>query len=96
MAKENTTNSLLTIYGCKLSKDGKRLVITLVNGEDDNKQYYSACIKLDNTQKTKATISKDKKHGIVKIEMLKEEKKQTKKQKKEDVEVEINEDEIPF
>lgn len=96
MAKENTNNTLLTIYGCKLSKDSKRLVLTLVTGEDDDKQYYSACVKLDGTQKTKASISKDKKYGLFKVEMLKEDKKQNKKQKKEDVEVDINEDEIPF
>ena len=72
MAKENS-NTLLTIYGCKVSKDNKRLVLTLVRGEDEDKQYYSACIKLDGTQKTKASISKDKKYGLVKIEMLKEE-----------------------
>ena len=91
MAKENS-NTLLTIYGCKVSKDNKRLVLTLVRGEDEDKEYYSACIKLDGTQKTKAS----KKYCLVKVEMLKEEKKQTKKQKKEDVEVDINEDEIPF
>ena len=95
MAKEKA-NTLLTIYGCKLSKDSKRLVLTLVTGEDEDKQYYSACVKLDGTQKTKASISKDKKYGLLKVEMLKEDKKQNKKQKKEDVEVDINEDEIPF
>jgi hypothetical protein len=44
---------LLSIYGANFSKDEKKLVITLVAGSDDNKQYYHACVKLDNSQKTK-------------------------------------------
>lgn len=95
MANENT---LLTIYGCKLSKDGKKLVLTLVRGRDDDKEYYNACIKLDNSGKTHAKVEKDKKHALIKVEMLKGDKQPTKKQtKSKDADVETDDDgDIPF
>ena len=67
-------NTLLSIFGAKLSKDGKRVVITLVNGEDDDKNFYTACVKLDNSQKTKAKIveSLGKKYALVQINFIKD------------------------
>ena len=35
---------LLSIFGAKVSKDGTKLVLTLVSGEDESKQFYNACI----------------------------------------------------
>lgn len=62
--------SLLTIYGAKVSKDGNKLVLTLCCGENEAKQFYSACIKLDNSQKTHAKVEKDGKHAVIKVPML--------------------------
>ena len=67
---------LLSIFGAKVSKDGTKLVLTLVSGEDESKQFYNACIKLDNSQKTRAKVEKDGKHALIKVVML--EKKQLK------------------
>ena len=61
---------LLSIFGAKVSKDGTKLVLTLVSGEDESKQFYNACIKLDNSQKTRAKIEKDGKHALIKVVML--------------------------
>lgn len=63
-------SKLLSIFGAKVSKDGKKLVLTLVSGEDESKQFYNACIKLDNSQKTHAKVEKDGKHAIIKVAML--------------------------
>lgn len=73
---------LLSIFGAKLSKDGKKVVITLVSGERDNTKYYNTCVKLNNQQKTHVKIEDDV--AIVTIPMLKEK-------------VELDEDEeLPF
>lgn len=77
---------LLSIFGAKVSKDGTKLVLTLVSGEDESKQFYNACIKLDNSQKTRAKIEKDGKHALIKVVML--EKKQPK--------AEANAEDMPF
>ena len=61
---------LLSIFGAKVSKDGTKLVLTLVSGEDESKQFYNACIKLDNSQKTRAKVAKDGKHALIKVVML--------------------------
>ena len=61
---------LLSIFGAKVSKDGTKLVLTLVSGEDESKQFYNACIKLDNSQKTRAKVEKDGKHVLIKVVML--------------------------
>ena len=58
MQKEG--NQLLTIYGCRKSKSGSRLNLTLVNNEGDKKTYYTACIKLDNSGKVKVKEGKTK------------------------------------
>lgn len=64
------TTKLLSIFGAKISKDGNKLVLTLVSGEDKEREYYNACIKLDNSQKTKVKVEKDV--AILKVKMLKE------------------------
>lgn len=57
---ENKGNQLLTIYGCRKSKSGTRLNVTLVNNDGDKKTYYTACIKLDNSGKVKVKEGKTK------------------------------------
>lgn len=79
-------SKLLSIFGAKVSKDGTKLVLTLVSGEDESKQFYNACIKLDNSQKTHAKVEKDGKHALIKVVML--ENKQPK--------AEIKAEDMPF
>ncbi len=79
-------SKLLSIFGAKFSKDGTKLVLTLVSGEDETKQFYNACIKLDNSQKTRAKVEKDGKHALIKVVML--ENKQPK--------AKVNDDDVPF
>ena len=79
-------SKLVSIFGAKVSKDGTKLVLTLVSGEDETKQFYNACIKLDNSQKTHAKVEKDGKHALIKVVML--ENKQPK--------AEVNDDDVPF
>ena len=79
-------SKLLSIFGAKVSKDGTKLVLTLVSGEDESKQFYNACIKLDNSQKTHAKVEKDGKHALIKVVML--ENKQPK--------TEANAEDMPF
>ncbi|MBQ6883791.1 MAG: hypothetical protein IJO25_05565 [Clostridia bacterium] len=78
MAKEKT--ELLSIFGAKVSKDGTKLVLTLVSGEDESKVFYNACIKLDNSQKTHAKVEEDGKHALIKVAMLDEKKASDKKE----------------
>lgn len=66
MAKEK----LLSIFGAKLSKDGAKLVITLVGGEGEEKTFYNACVKLNNQQKTHAKIEEDGNYALLKVPML--------------------------
>ena len=47
---------LLSIYGARVSNDGQKLILVLVAGENENKQFYNACIKLDGSQRTTASI----------------------------------------
>ena len=70
----------------QVSKDGTKLVLTLVSGEDESKQFYNACIKLDNSQKTHAKVEKGGKHALIKVVML--ENKQPK--------AEANAEDMPF
>lgn len=63
-------NDLLSIFGAKVSKDNKKLVLILVSGENENKRYYNACIKLDNSQKTHAKVVDNT--AVIEVEMLKD------------------------
>ena len=51
---------MLTIYGCRKSKSGNYLNVTLVHNEGEKKSYYTACVKLDNSGKVKAKEGKTK------------------------------------
>ena len=54
---------MLSIYGCRKSKSGNHLNITLVGNEGEKKVYFTACVKLDNSGKVKAKEGKTK-NGI--------------------------------
>ena len=69
-------SELLSVFGAKVSKDGKKLVLRLVSGEKENRKFYNACIKLDNSQKTHAKVEKDGKHAVIKVVMLEDKPKQ--------------------
>ena len=69
MLQEKSTE-LLSIFGAKVSRNGKRLVLVLVSGEGEARKYYNSCIKLDNSQKTHAKVEEDGLHALIKVEML--------------------------
>ena len=57
MENANKKGKLLSIYGCRKTKNGNKLNITLVgNDEKGNKTFYNALVKLDNTGKVKAGV----------------------------------------
>jgi hypothetical protein len=57
---ETKGNQMLTIYGCRKSKSGNYLNVTLVRNEGERKTYYTACVKLDNSGKVKTKEGKTK------------------------------------
>ena len=61
-------NKLLTIYGARLSKSGQHINLTLVEGEGDKKQFYTACVKVDEEAKTHGSIDDNK--AIIIVPML--------------------------
>ena len=84
--KEHTRmgeNKLLTIYGARLSQNGKHVVLTLVEGEGDQKQYFTACAKLDQDAKTHAKVEGDE--AIIIVPLLKPSKA-----------VEVKDEDVPF
>lgn len=86
MAKKETKaqNSLHTIYGARLSKDEKRVNLSIVCGEDNHKKWGTISIKLGNTTtKTKATIKDG--FAYIKVPLLEEKAKE-----------EVSEEELPF
>ena len=93
---ENQGNQLLTIYGCRKSKSGTRLNITLVNNEGDKKVYYTACIKLDNSGKVKVKEGKTKNGEevyLLCVPVLTDKKPDTKADAKKS---KANSDDLPF
>ena len=58
-------NKLLTIYGARLSKNGHYINLTLVEGEGDQKRFYTACVKTDEQAKTHGHIEDNEAHIIV-------------------------------
>lgn len=63
-------NDLLTIYGARISKDGKHANITLIRGEED-KEYFTSCVSLNNTKRKTQAKVKDG-YVLVKIPLLKD------------------------
>lgn len=44
-------NEMLNIYTAKKSKSGKYINVTLIQGEQDKRKYYTTCVELDNDKK---------------------------------------------
>ena len=65
-------NTLLTIYGARISKSGKYINLTLVNGEGETKQFYTACVKIDNKAKTRGSVEGNE--AIIVVSMLQNDK----------------------
>ena len=61
-------NTLLTIYGARISKSDKHINLTLVSGEGDQKQCYTACVKIDENAKTRGSVENDE--AIIVVPML--------------------------
>lgn len=76
-------NKLLTIYGARLSKSKKHITLTLVEGEGDKKQFFTACVKLDEDAKTHGSIDGDE--AIIIVPLLKPNKAD-----------EVKDDDVPF
>lgn len=66
-------NKLLTIYGARLSKSGQHINLTLVEGEGDQKQFYTACVKVDEESKTHGSIEGHE--AIIVVPLLQDKKK---------------------
>ena len=65
-------NKLLTIYGARVSQNGNKINLTLVEGEGDKKQFYTACVKIDEDAKTHGSIENNK--AIIVVPLLNTEK----------------------
>ena len=65
-------NKLLTIYGARLSKSGQHINLTLVEGEGDQKQFYTACVKVDEEAKTHGNIEDNS--AIIVVPLLQDKK----------------------
>ena len=59
-------NKLINFYTSRLTKDGKKVVITLIEGEGENRKFYTAVVTLNCDKKINATIDDN---GNVQIEM---------------------------
>lgn len=90
-------NKLLTIYGARLSKSGKHINLTLVEGEGNERKFYTACVKIDENSKVHGSIDKNTKgedEAVVVVPLL-EKPKETPKDQFDDLD-QIDEDQIPF
>ena len=92
---ENKGNQLLTIYGCRKSKSGTRLNLTLVRNEGEvGKEFFTACIRLDNGGKVKVKAAKTKNGEdvyLLSVPVLTDKKADTKKAKDDS-----NNGDLPF
>lgn len=59
---------LFNIYGARLSKSGKYLNLSLVRGKDNNKEFISVPITLDDTKNNYAVLSGEV--AIINVKML--------------------------
>lgn len=76
-------NELLTIYGARLSKSGQHINIILVKGEGEAKQFFTACVKIDEEAKTHGEI--DEGHAIITIPLLNDAKPSKSKDELDDL-----------
>ena len=61
---------LLNVFGAKLSKNGQRIVLVLVTGENENRQFYNACILLDETAKANGYIDEINNEAVIRVNLL--------------------------
>ena len=61
---------LLNVFGAKLSKNGQRIVLVLVTGENENRQFYNACISLDETAKANGYIDEINNEVVIRVNLL--------------------------
>ena len=61
---------LLNVFGAKLSKNGQRIVLVLVAGENENRQFYNACISLDETAKANGYIDESNNEAVIRVNLL--------------------------
>ena len=61
---------LLNVFGAKLSKNGQRIVLVLVTGENENRQFYNACISLDDTAKANGYIDEINNEAVIRVNLL--------------------------
>ena len=90
-------NKLLTIYGARLSKSGKHINLTLVEGEGNERKFYTACVKIDESSKVHGVVRNTIEKGeeaIIVVPLL-EKPKETPKDQFDDLD-QIDEDQIPF
>ena len=92
-------NKLLTIYGARLSKSGKHINLTLVEGEGNERKFYTACVKIDESSKVhgvvRNTIEKGEEAIIVVPLLAPTKTEETPKDQFDDLD-QIDEDQIPF
>lgn len=86
--------TLLNIYGAKVSQDGKRIVLTLIQGDGQNKKYFNACVKLETSNKVRAKVDEANEVVFVRVPLLKP--KAENKEDDFDKLDEVTDDEVPF
>ncbi|MBO6290311.1 MAG: hypothetical protein J6N45_08320 [Alphaproteobacteria bacterium] len=86
--------TLLNIYGAKVSQDGKRVVLTLIQGDGQNKKYFNACVKLETSNKVRAKVDEENEVVFVRVPLLKP-KAETKEVDFGKLD-EVTDDEVPF
>ena len=80
-------NDLLSIYGARLSKNGKYINVSLVSGNGKERKFYTVCVKIDKEAKTHGAIKNGK--AIISIPVLEA-------KKKAEAAAEDYEDDMPF
>ena len=65
-----TETPLLNVFGAKLSKNGQHIVLVLVTGENENRQFYNACISLDETAKANGYIDEINNEAVIRVNLL--------------------------
>ena len=63
-------NTLYSVYGARLSKSAKRVNVSLVKGNGDEKQWASVSIALENNGKVKVKVKDN--YAIIKVPFLSE------------------------
>lgn len=84
--------ALLNVYGAKISEDGQRVVLTLIQGDGPSKKYFNACVKLNTTNKTRAKVDEANEVVFIRVPLLKPKEAEDDFDKLD----EVSDDEVPF